>query len=868
MKMRLFTASNAAIVHNLVGIFLLLFLFLFLFPKSTLGLTTPYRPANIVETDGITPYTNLNNCTTTDGLTCDRIFAPRYANLYFRDFGTYADFGIPDGSTVTKATIRVTGKTSRAIHAAFFIKEPNRWSNCQSVSFSFWNLYNLVGDTINTHDIAANVVRRTARNVFYDYCLQPYFFESKQLTARINHSTIQNWSANIDNLEIALEYDPPPAPTPTATPTLIPSPTPTPTPSKTPLILIPGIGGSELQTADTVIWNADNGHGGIFTKVYPPKEKVWIESFTAALPGNDDYFDILKMFESGQEPMANLELTGTLFEGYSQTIDFFTSNDYTLNKDFFLFPYDWRKDISHTFALLDNKIQEIKNQTGSDQVNIISHSMGGLVARNYIANSQKAENVEKLFTLGTPHLGSVEFLKKLKFGGCLTLPKFETFPVCLGVSASETRDVLQNMISGYQLAPSKKYFDFYDLSPYKKDGKSLDYSGVKSLLTDEGYNTELFIPSEELHDMDNELQKTNGVDVVVIAGSGLATLGQIREYFDIDSDGNKTRKKDAFTINGDQTVPLFSASLEDLDRDKSLLGDAKIYYTKQEHGELVNSGPALNVVKNILQDKKDLPDGVFLNPYPFSGTQVSAHSPVTLDVYDENGNHTGASSDGDIETNIPGSSYDTLDDAKFVFVPNNGTYTIKLNATDQGSFDFKIKSYENDSLSKELVYSDIPLTTDTFAETQLDTLSLESPILSLDEDGDGEFDEEISEDSITPTSTPATIEAQNETETQNSTETQSSASSTTVTPATIEALSSSETLNSTASTEVLGIKTSSATVKPIEKNETNQAMSSEHEPEAISPLFQALSTLAGVIAIVYFKLNGELLFQRFFKMKK
>ena len=253
-------------------------------------------------------------------------------------------------------------------------------------------------------------------------------------------------------------------------------------------------------------------------------------------------------------------------------------------------------------------------------------------------------------------------------------------------------------------------------------------------------------PSETFHALDSSLSNTNGVEVTIIAGSGQNTLGQIIE---------EKNHKDIMNINGDGTVPLLSASLIDYSKSLVLLGDALVFYTNQNHGSLVASGPALNLVKNILNDSDQLPDGVSIIPYSFSGTQVSVHSPVDINVYDANNNHTGPISDGDFETNIPGSSYDTLDDAKFIFLPDVGQYTIKFEATDQGSFDFKIKKYENDILSKETLYSDIPLISSTKAETKLDTSSGQSPIILLDKDGNGIVDQEISPFSNqTPTSTP------------------------------------------------------------------------------------------------------------------
>jgi len=204
-------------------------------------------------------------------------------------------------------------------------------------------------------------------------------------------------------------------------------------------------------------------------------------------------------------------------------------------------------------------------------------------------------------------------------------------------------------------------------------------------------------------------------------------------------------------INGDGTVPLFSASLIDLPKNKSLLGDAKVFYTQQNHGDLITSGSALNLVKNILEDNSELPNGVSAQPYslPLVWWMLSVHSPVNIDIYDSGNNHTGLTNNGDIETNVPGSSYDTLDDAKFITIFNSGIYKVKFTATDQGSFDFKIRKYEKDLLSQEILYKNIPLTNLTKGEMQFDTSSSQSPVINLDKDGDGIIDEDINAYSAT-----------------------------------------------------------------------------------------------------------------------
>lgn len=724
---------------------LIVFLFLIFssafFPQTVFAETTLFRSANIVTTDiSGTFYSNLENCSVTDGQTCDRATATSFGNLYFKDFGNYEDFGIPEGSTITKVRIKVTGKASIPVFALFV----GLGTNCQTPS-DLWTLWQLNGNTINTQTFVTNVTQTGVPSAVKASCLSPISFENKSFIFRINYSSNLPWSANIDNFEVAFDYNPPAV-----------TPTPTPTPAKTPLILIPGIAGSELKVVEDIYWlDKDDGHDGEFNYIYPKDETVWLNEDKAGALGEDDYFDVLRMKKNGVDSEIDIELTGGVVSlVYQKTIDFFISNGYVLNEDFFVFPYDWRKDISLTASLLDQKINEIKTQTGSDRVDVVAHSMGGLVARNYISDPAKAQNVRKLFTLGTPHLGSVDSLKALRYGNCLTRPELKNSPICFGVIFSEVKDVIQNMISGYELAPSQSYFNFYSGEdnnhpyPYKTESGALNYVQIKTLLTDFGHNTSLFNPSEAFHVIDTNLSNTNDVDITVIAGSGRLTLGQIIEEKRTSLLGVQYIHKDILNINGDETVPLFSASLNDSSKNVSLLGLANVYYTKQEHGELVASGSALNLVRNILEGNNQLPENVSEHPYSLMNWLFfSSHSPVKIHVYDSFGNHTGPTVNGDFETNIPDSLYSTLDDAKFISVPEDGIYTIKFEATDQGSFDFKIRKYENDENTQTILYKDIPLTENTKAETTFNS-SEEPPILLVDEDGNETTDFEVSSSSV------------------------------------------------------------------------------------------------------------------------
>ncbi len=74
----------------------------------------------------------------------------------------------------------------------------------------------------------------------------------------------------------------------------------------------------------------------------------------------------------------------------------------------FLFTYSpvWR-DIPHFAEQLAQEVSETLSQCETDKVDLVAHSMGGLVARYYINFLGGDQYVERLVTLGTPHNGTV-----------------------------------------------------------------------------------------------------------------------------------------------------------------------------------------------------------------------------------------------------------------------------------------------------------------------------------------------------------------------------------------------------------------------------------------------------------------------------
>ncbi|MBI2600089.1 hypothetical protein HYW43_04210 [Candidatus Daviesbacteria bacterium] len=503
---------------------------------------------------------------------------------------------------------------------------------------------------------------------------------------------------------------------------------PPPPPPRLPVVFIPGIGGSEFKANQDIYWSKDDGHGGIYSHAYASNEQVWVNQDEAIKLGDDDYFDILKLKPDGQTPEADLTLTGNLTSfGYSDIDSFFEDMGYVKDTNFFVFPYDWRKDIRNSKDDLDNLIELAKQKSGQSEVNLVVHSMGGLIARYYISDSQKAGKVNKLIELGVPHLGATSAVKTLMYGFSLQKNVFGFIPI--GIPATEVKDLSQNNPGLYQLLPSNQYFSYYSNSdmehPYPlKDDRdidnnkvtgSLNFDQIKNLLTNLNYNMTVFGFGEQLHNtLDSILNQTNGTKVYEIVGTAQPTLGQIHETWWITWPINLIPRTDEIYINGDDTVPLYSASLKNDSLDLS--GANKIYYVEQRHADLVSqNGAAMQTVKAILNDDNSLPVEVKDQKIILEGKHISLDD-GELDLYDDQNRHCGLNSNSEIEENIPEVTCTASSKTKHAFVKKKSSKvkvkTTRKNKTSSSpkTTNIRIRHYNQDKISKTTLYKDVPVT--------------------------------------------------------------------------------------------------------------------------------------------------------------
>lgn len=270
---------------------------------------------------------------------------------------------------------------------------------------------------------------------------------------------------------------------------------------------------------------------------------------------------------------------------YRPAIQFFTENGYREGVDFFPFYYDWRKDVKLSALNLASKIEEVKHQTGYDQVSLVAHSMGGLVASAYLsANEGNYDQVENLIMVGTPMVGAPKSYLSLRFGMESPIPSIVPF----SPTKSEFRNIVSNMPGAYQLLPSHRFEAFNGGGFVYQGGQRLNI-GETYLDQDPQFNIDMAEQALMFHqnlDKNRDLLKQKSF---LLEGTGLLTVKTITMSEDgtfISMAGGK---------QGDGTV--LNLGLRDYLEPRST-----VLFDEVEHLDLIRNDDVLNTTFNIIQN--------------------------------------------------------------------------------------------------------------------------------------------------------------------------------------------------------------------------------------------------------------------------
>ena len=545
------------------------------------------------------------------------------------------------------------------------------------------------------------------------------------------------------------------------------------------IIVIPGIAGSRLETnnqihtEDYLVYLEEGYQKKKFHFTFDADYQLW-EPYSSSL---GDLHTILHLDQAKAETLMLLcdeegksrvsispkaDQAGAR-DTYSEMVKYLKDNFGPKGYNVEFFVYDWRLDNRNTARELEDFI----NEKAYTEIVLVCHSMGGLVASEYLNRSEANRNkVDKLITLGTPYLGAPKALSVMENGNFLGFPA-DT------VMAGPLKAVVNNIPGIYQLLPSEQYFDLNNttyVEYYNNNGfwgaasrEKLNYDKTTELLSsrDWAVKSDNVTKKPMLQDaidfaddlfINDTTHIISTVDAYLIIGYAEDTIMEVREEFNKDGTFNKC--KDLTILNGgDGTVPLISANIG------GLAPEGRTYYIIENHTGLVENTDVLNLVSNIINDNANTynrekittiqPEKINGKGW-FSGTskkiKIRIECPVTLSMIDYGQDEPWAYVSEDLIYNRDsdrGSFYvlGADNDIKIGYMEYM-EHELLLTGTDDGTMDYTVSLFDAGYETVRVFFDNVPIT-DTI-KIYTDT-NIEGGIrLNLDSDGDGTIDEIIS----------------------------------------------------------------------------------------------------------------------------
>jgi len=315
-------------------------------------------------------------------------------------------------------------------------------------------------------------------------------------------------------------------PFPTPTPPNTPTPVPTPL---TKVVVVPGLGAS---------WNAD----------------AMLNCKTGDYAGSWELGDYAKPF-------------------YQPLLDSLNSANY----ESLTFNYDWRREVTPSAELLTSFI----NNT-DPKVNLVGHSLGGLVGRTYLELEKENNKLTGLLTVGSPHQGAVLAYPAWSGGEIQTTDLVQKIALTVLLKRcgmfKSTREIIQQIIPSVQ--------NLLPIFSYLRDAQTMAAKPVDEML-----NRNNWLPT----DFSSPFW---GVTVGTLSGTGFETLKYllVKEGTKHDAklgnwtDGKPTNKSET-TSEGDGTVLLTSSQLPET---------ASQMVINQTHSGLVNSTEGIDKILGFL----------------------------------------------------------------------------------------------------------------------------------------------------------------------------------------------------------------------------------------------------------------------------
>lgn len=434
--------------------------------------------------------------------------------------------------------------------------------------------------------------------------------------------------------------------------------------------------------------------------------------------------------------------------------------------DLFIFAYDWRRSIEANAVELGKLITCVRAIHQVQKVDLIAHSMGGLVGGVYVQNEAQAAQVRKLITIATPWHGSPALLVAAMSG---SKPLNWLQRPTLGISTDDMRRWTRVFTGAQQLLPTETYVQTYNNVVFKEQGwdinangrenEAYDYAQLISLLHNKyapiGTNAASFsetyaphwqrFPQVEYYPIYGDRGGNTTISTIIARKMGICETNASAV---IDSALIIIAPKPCYGTTfealsyaaGDGTVPVASAAPAGWTTYvvRATWQDAVPIIGNTEHTNLVKNEAVWEKIRLALAGQLGEPlVAVAAQSAPNPGFYVTGIGMPMLAVTDLLGNTIGSEGTEAGSDPVHADYHRLGDQAHALLFPAGAPYTITLR-TGTTPFYLEINRGTGDSADLAVRYQDLSLPAHTTAMLRITAQGIEPLYADIDGDGDAE----------------------------------------------------------------------------------------------------------------------------------
>ncbi|MGM9532832.1 alpha/beta fold hydrolase, partial [Intestinibacter sp.] len=352
---------------------------------------------------------------------------------------------------------------------------------------------------------------------------------------------------------------------------------------KSSVIWDPQVGADDiLGSADSLVGLSNDLLGNLYVK--PPQNQQLLKE-------HENSFGIEYREYGAQNAYKNL--VDTLCDSTDRPVYFFS--------------YNWME------SNLDSadKLREFINELDVDKVDLVCHSMGGIVASSYMSKYKSEDKVDKIITCGTPYEGAPGIINKIQNWDILV--DNDNFiltdstagdvlgDVALGLLGGLTKQTKTKITTAAELVPSENYVSRVAMYkkgiPFKEEISFDEYKTICKNIFKEKYDDGLIF-QESLKGSTGYNNLLDYDKAYFLIGTNQKTITSI--VFDKSDDISSLLYEDdlKYESKGDGTVPYISATMS---QSVKRLSEDRYCFADGNHTQIVKKAKTIEWIKEKLQ---------------------------------------------------------------------------------------------------------------------------------------------------------------------------------------------------------------------------------------------------------------------------